>query len=218
MSNKHCLPHSYCVLAQIRPQNRHCRLISTVWIEFRRTAVHPCGCVRACTGHELVCRQPRMDPRGIVLVWQMGQHHGVAGHLLVPDRTVPHHGQVRTRFLCQSQLRNSAGGLMGVLASGGGVLAPIVASLVGCWLLVSAPCQNEVNNNYPPIIFCATCIASAVCTLCLPETMHHELPEDMADIRQGPFLHACNAAWRRCTGRPPVTAIKSRDPTVMDDH
>jgi hypothetical protein len=50
-------------------------------------------------------------------------------------------------------------------------------------------------------VFGALCIVSALCTLCLPETKDHELPEDMADIRKGPFINilekVCPSASRR---------------------
>jgi hypothetical protein len=57
--------------------------------------------------------------------------------------------------------------------------------------------QNDVNRIYPPLVFAALGFTSALITLCLPETMHTGLPEDMADVRPGPFQSACQRYWHK---------------------
>jgi hypothetical protein len=72
----------------------------------------------------------------------------------------------------------------------GGMISPYVTDLVK---IKSEKCkksnfQREYNKIYPPILFCSLSLLSIVITLALPETRNQKLPEDIQDVRLGPFL------------------------------
>jgi hypothetical protein len=96
---------------------------------------------------------------------------------------------------------NVAYGILCTLGTIGSVIAPPIADLVCAPCPVCTPngqcAQNVVNVDYPPFIFGMLCMLSALFTMCLPETKDSELPEDLNDVRKGPFLELCEKAFNK---------------------